>query len=62
LLRYAPADEAADATIEVLTTLKRVIPFQDVADWNRHAERHLSAAATVEPEAEETDEGGETIG
>ena len=55
LLRFSPAEEPADATIEVLPTLKRVIPFQDIAEWNRHADRHL-AAAGVEPEesAEET--------
>ncbi len=54
LLRFSPAEETADAIIEVLPTLKRVIPFQDIADWNRHAERHLAAAATAEPE--ESDE------
>jgi Domain of unknown function (DUF4194) len=55
LLRFSPAEEPADATIEVLPTLKRVIPFQDIAEWNRHADRHL-AAAGVEPEesSEET--------
>jgi len=57
LLRFSPAEEPADATIEVLPTLKRVIPFQDIADWNRHAERHLAAAAGPEPE--ESDESGE---
>jgi len=50
LLRYSAAEEAADATIEVLPTLKRVIPFQDIADWNRNAERHLAAAAGAESE------------
>lgn len=54
LLRFSPAEEPADATIEVLPTLKRVIPFQDIAEWNRHAERHL-AAASAEPE-ESTEE------
>lgn len=54
LLRFSPAEEPADATIEVLPTLKRVIPFQDIAEWNRHADRHL-AAAGVEPE-ESTEE------
>jgi hypothetical protein len=55
LLRFSPAEEPADASIEVLPTLKRVIPFQDIAEWNRYAERHL-AAACAEPEesAEET--------
>jgi hypothetical protein len=55
LLRFSAAEEAADATIEVLPTLKRVIPFQDIADWNRNAERHLAAAAGVEVEESEGD-------
>ena len=57
LLRFSPAEEPADASIEVLPTLKRVIPFQDIAEWNRHADRHL-AAAGGEPEesAEESTE------
>jgi hypothetical protein len=58
LLRFSPAEEPADATIEVLPTLKRVIAFQDIAEWNRHAERHLAAAASAEPE--ENDEPEES--
>lgn len=57
LLRFSPAEEASEATIEILPTLKRVIPYQDIAEWNRHAERHLAAAAGIEPE--ETEELGE---
>ncbi len=65
LIRYSPATEPADAVIEVLSTLKRVIPFQDIADWNRHADRHLAAATGVDTgvdtgaETEESEEGGE---
>jgi hypothetical protein len=55
LLRFSAAEEAADATIEVLPTLKRVIPFQDIADWNRNADRHLAAAAGAEMEESEGD-------
>ena len=44
LLHFTPAEQPADAGIEILPTLKRVIPFQDLADWSRHAERHLAAA------------------
>ncbi len=50
LLRYVPAEEAAEAIIEVLPTLKRVIPFQDIAEWTRHAERHLAATNVDEEE------------
>jgi hypothetical protein len=55
LLRFSAAEEAADATIEVLPTLKRVIPFQDIADWNRNEDRHLAAAAGAEMEESEGD-------
>lgn len=54
LLRFSPADDPAQAMIEILPTLKRVIPFQDLAEWTRHADRHLVAPGT--PEAEEADE------
>jgi len=56
LLRFTPAEQPADAGIEILPTLKRVIPFQDLADWSRHAERHLAAAlAKDDADAEEED-------
>lgn len=50
LLRFSPAEEPSEAVIEVMPTLKRVIPFQDIAEWNRHADRHLAAAMGTEPE------------
>lgn len=56
LLRFTPAEQPADAGIEILPTLKRVIPFQDLADWSRHAERHLAAAlAKDDADAEDED-------
>ena len=50
LLRHYPAEDPAEAIIEIFPTLKRVIPFQDLADWNRTAERHLAAAMAAEAE------------
>jgi hypothetical protein len=50
LLRFTPAEEAAEAMIQILPTLKRVIPFQDIEAWNRNTERHLAAAAGTEAE------------
>jgi hypothetical protein len=44
LLRYSPAPEAERSVIEIFPTLKRVIPFQDIEEWNKNAERHLAAA------------------
>ena len=56
LLHFTPAEQPADAGIEILPTLKRVIPFQDLADWSRHAERHLAAAlAKDDGDTEEED-------
>lgn len=56
LLRFTPASEPADALLEILPTLKRVIPFQDLADWTRHAERHLAAAQGKDDDAEEEED------
>lgn len=40
-------DESMEKTrIEILPTLKRVIPFQDLADWARAAEAHRSPATS----------------
>jgi hypothetical protein len=60
LLRFSPADDPAEAKIEILPTLKRVIPFQDIAEWNRHADRHLAAAAGAELETVEIQEAAES--
>lgn len=53
LLRYAPDPAFEQTHIEILSTLKRVIPFQDVAEWTRNADRYL--AGTVE----DSGDGGE---
>lgn len=44
LIRYAPEVPFERTGIEVLSTLKRIIPFQDIDEWNRHAERYVAAA------------------
>ncbi|HEV7404971.1 MAG TPA: DUF4194 domain-containing protein [Chthoniobacteraceae bacterium] len=63
LLRYLPAENPADATIEVLPTLKRVIAFQNLEEWTRQAGRFLSTAADAPAKApgenEEAGEGGD---
>jgi hypothetical protein len=48
LLRFTLAPNAADTRLEILPTMKRIIPFQDITDWTRHAERFLK----TEPEAD----------
>jgi len=60
LLRFQPAEEPSEAIIEVLSTLKRVIPFQDIAEWNKNAERHLAAALATDTETAVEAEGEET--
>ena len=44
LLRYEAEVSFERSVIEVLSTLKRVIPFQNIEDWNKNAERYLAAA------------------
>ena len=51
LLRFMSDPAFERSTIEILPTLKRVIPFQDIEDWTRNAERYLAAAPETENEA-----------
>jgi hypothetical protein len=44
LLRFTPSDALERSVIEVFPTLKRVIPFQNIEEWNKNAERYLAAA------------------
>lgn len=39
LVRFTAGEDAARSRIEILPTIKRIIPFQDIADWTRHAGR-----------------------
>ncbi len=49
LVRYEPDPAFEHTRIEVLPTLKRVIPFQDLAEWNRYAERYLTGTELADP-------------
>lgn len=44
LLRFTPNEAQERSIIEVLPTLKRIIPFQNIEEWNKNAERYLTAA------------------
>lgn len=44
LLRFTPNDAPERSIIEVLPTLKRIIPFQNIEEWHKNAERYLTAA------------------
>jgi hypothetical protein len=56
LLRFTPEIPFERSVIEVFPTLKRVIPFQNIDEWNKHAERYLASAK----EAASLNTNGET--
>jgi len=56
LLRFTAGPDAARTRIEVLPTIKRVIPFQDIADWTRHAGRFLAGENAADTPDEDTED------
>jgi hypothetical protein len=63
LLRYSAGDAVERSVIEIFPTLKRVIPFQSIEEWNKNAARYLAAVkeagentATVEDDEGDKDE------
>lgn len=56
LLRFDPVTPFEETMIQILPTLKRVIPFQDLADWTRTAAMHKQTGA---PSAEAADEAAD---
>lgn len=61
LLYFVPDPAPERSTIEILPTLKRIIPFQNLEDWSRHAERYSApreqvGAADVETDESQTEE------
>jgi hypothetical protein len=56
LVRFTAGTDAARTRIEILPTTKRVIPFQDLADWTRHADRFLTAESAPEPAGEDAED------
>ncbi|MEW6303783.1 MAG: hypothetical protein AB1705_09945 [Verrucomicrobiota bacterium] len=51
LLRFQPDNAPERSIIEIFPTLKRVIPFQNIEEWNKNAERYLAAARNAAGEA-----------
>ncbi len=51
LLRFTPDPAPERTLIEIFPTLKRVIPFQNIDEWNKNAERYLAAAKVPAEEA-----------
>jgi hypothetical protein len=46
------AGDFAQAVVRVLPTIRFLIPFQDIEDWNRARDRQMGAETSVEPVAE----------
>ena len=59
LLRFTPDAALERSVIEVFPTLKRVIPFQSIEEWNKNAERYLVAAKEAGAETAALPEDGE---
>lgn len=53
LVRVRGETEFARSVIEVLPTIRFVIPFPDIEEWNRQRDRYLQAAGSPETEASE---------
>jgi hypothetical protein len=64
LLRFTP-DSAPDRwIIEVLPTLRRIIPFQNIEEWTRNADRYLAAvrdSESSEAEVESAADNGDEV-
>ena len=62
LLRFMPEADFPLSHIEILSTLKRIIPFQNIEEWNKNAEKYLAAVKEL-PTGEAVDldsDSGET--
>jgi len=59
LLRFTPDAALERSVIEIFPTLKRVIPFQSIEEWNKNAERYLVAAKEAGVEAAALSEDNE---
>ncbi|MFN7140542.1 MAG: DUF4194 domain-containing protein [Limisphaerales bacterium] len=59
LVRFVPSSEFTESVIEVLPTLKRVIPFQNIDEWNKNADRYLASVKELSPETVQTETSGE---
>jgi hypothetical protein len=63
LLRYTIDPAPERIVIEIFPTLKRVIPFQNIDEWNKNADRYLAAVADQNPEVgslAEDEDGGKS--
>ncbi len=56
LIRFTAATEPARTRIDILPTIKRVIPFQNIEDWTRHADRFAAGGNPDDAAQPDTDE------
>jgi hypothetical protein len=59
LLRFDSKPDFNESDIDVLTTLKRVIPFQNIEEWNHNAERYLASAPEISAQVETDSEAAD---
>lgn len=59
LVRFTPDVALERSLIEVLPTLKRVIPFQNIEEWNKNADRYLASAKEITPDDPVEPEGSD---
>jgi Domain of unknown function (DUF4194) len=59
LLRFTSDSAPEHFIIEVLPTLKHVIPFQDIEEWTKNADRYITAGKDLTVEPDEVQENGE---
>jgi hypothetical protein len=63
LVRFSVNDAMECSVIEIFPTLKRVIPFQNIEEWNKNSERYLAAvkadACNATPEESDDADDGE---
>ena len=55
LVRFTPAAEFAQSRVAILPTIKRVIPFQNLDDWTRQAQRFNTDGEVAPSEDQEDD-------
>ncbi len=56
LIRLNVAEDFADSTIEILHTLRLVMPFQDLVEWEKKAALYVKPADAAEPDPEAEEE------
>jgi hypothetical protein len=56
LVRFTAGANPARTRIEILATIKRVIPFQSLEDWTKHTDRFLAGAKAADETTDESDD------